>query len=250
MTQNNGDENDSMNDFQPLPPQVGTGPLGKAAVAASAAALNALMPGAAVPIAAGTAALQSLGDRLGKQQEARLFELLESASTETRLSPDEVIRRLTEREDLVLLTAEAIDAARRSRLSVKAAALGKSLGAIINDDALIDPESVWIRIVGSVEPPHIRILKLFLEHTATMGTGSKLWGRTVPLKISEVGEKLGLGEAVLPLVQDLLAAGLLATAGVASVDNGVPDVFGQSIHATSLGAQLFARLSVAGLELH
>lgn len=178
MTQDDCDEHEPQRDLQPLPRQIGTGALGKAAVAAGAAALNAYMPGVAIPVAAATAALQSLGDKLGKQQEARLFELLESASKETCLSADEVVRLLTEREDLVLLTAEAVDAARKSRLGLKATALGRSLGAIINDDALIDPESVWIRILAAVEPPHIRILKLFLEHTGTMGTGSKLWGRT------------------------------------------------------------------------
>lgn len=58
---------------------------------------------------------------------------------------------------------------------------------------------------------------------------------------------LGLGDAVLPLIQDLLAAGLLASAGVPGVSSGIPDVSDQSIHATTLGCQLFARLSLAGL---
>ncbi|MFC9334007.1 MULTISPECIES: hypothetical protein [Arthrobacter] len=232
----------------PLPHQYGLGATGKGTLASAVAFLSAAYPAAAIPLAGAGAALQAVGERLNTLQEVRTSEVLAAASKESSLSAEEVVRELIERDDLVLLATEAIDAARRSRLPGKAATLGQSLGAILADDAVLDLESVWIRIVSVVEPPHIRILGLFLEHTGTMGTGSTLWGRKAdPHTVEEVGERLGLGEAVLPLVQDLLAAGLLASAGVAGVHSGVPDAFGQSIHATTLGAQLFARLSQAGL---
>jgi hypothetical protein len=94
---------------------------------------------------------------------------------------------------------------------------------------------------------------MFLEHTATMGTGSKLWGTGTILKVSDIGDRLGLQEAVLPLIEDLTRSGLLMNPGAEGMEReeGLydlpPDAFGQPVKATTLGAQLFARLSVAGL---
>lgn len=156
-----------------------------------------------------SASLQALGERLSDMQKQRTHELLQAAAAESCLDTEEVITRLIENLEFVLLTAEAIDAARRTRLDGKAKAPGASLGALIADDALLDLESVWIRILATVEPPHIKILKFFLEHTATMGTGSTPWGTGPIMKVSEVGEALGLNEAVLPLIQDLIRAGLV-----------------------------------------
>ena len=240
--------------IEPLPQQVGLGPGGKASMAAAAAGLNLAIPGITVPTAAVTAGILALGDKLNKQQERRLLEVLKAAAEKAGTNAEEVIQHLLEREDLILLAAEAIDAARRSRLEGKARALGQSLGSILADDALIDLESVWIRILSTVEPPHIRILGMLLEHTATMGTGSELWGTGPMLKVSDIGDRLGLQEAVLPLIEDLMRSGLLmdpGAEGLVTEDEGIyelaPDAFGRPVKATTLGAQLFARLSVAGL---
>lgn len=191
------------------------------------------------------AAVQGLGESLTKIEQSRLVELLSGSAREAALSPDKIVEQLTERPDLTVLAAEAIDAARRTTLNGKAAALGKCLGAILNDDALIDLESIWIRIVATVEPPHIRVLKFLLEHTGTMGTGSTLWGTGPVMTITEMGQRLGLDEAVFPLVQDLVGAGLVTTQGIPSPVS--TDPFDQPAKATRLGAQLFARLSDASL---
>lgn len=248
------DTNGEREAIEPLPQQVGLGPAGKVSMAAAAAGLNLAIPGITVPTAAVTAGILALGDKLNKQQERRLLEVLKAAAEETGMDAEDVIQHLLGRDDLVLLAAEAIDAARRSRLEGKARALGQSLGSILADDALIDLESVWIRILSVVEPPHIRILGMFLEHTATMGSGSKLWGTGTILKVSQIGDRLGLKEAVLPLIEDLTRSGLLMNPGAEGMETeeeGIfelpPDAFGQPIKATTLGAQLFARLSVAGL---
>jgi hypothetical protein len=187
-------------------------------------------------------------------QQVRTAELLTAASRESSLSVEDVVEALTERDDLVVLAAEAIDSARKTRLPGKARALGESRGSILTDDALIDLDSVWIRIIGVVEPPHIRILGMFLDQTATMGNGSKLWGNGTILKVSDIGERLGLQEAVLLLIEDLTRSGLLMNPGSEAMkteQEGLnslpPDAFGQPLKATILGSQLFARLSVAGL---
>jgi hypothetical protein len=240
-------DSDRSGALEPLPQQMGLGPVGRGITAASASALGAAFPPAAPVIAGVVAALHSFGDKLNKQQDDRISQLLESASAASSLSPENVVRRLIERDDLTLLAAEAIDAAWRSSLVAKAAALGRSLGSILEDDALIDLESVWIRIVSTVEPAHIRVLQLFLQHNGTMGTGSTLWGAGPPMTPADVGEHLGLREAALPLVQDLMGAGLLMNPRSSGMNFGTPDVYGQSVQATPLAAQLFARLSEVGL---
>lgn len=240
--------------IDPLPQQYGLGVTGVAALATGVAILSAAYPPVTIPLAGAGAALQAVGERLNTLQHVRTSELLAAASAASSLTPEDVVRELLDRDDLVLLAAEAIDAARRSRLPGKAATLGESLGAILADDALVDLESVWIRILSVVEPLHVRILGMFLEHTATMGTGSKLWGVGPMLRVSDIGDRLGIHEAVLPLIEDLTRSGLLMNPGAEGTETeeeGIhelqPDAFGQLVKATTLAAQLFARFSVAGL---
>ena len=257
MSYGNGQENAASDDtpaIDPLPHQHGLGAAGKGTLASVVALVSAAYPPAAIPLAGMGAALQAVGERLNILQQIRTAELLTAASRESSRSIEDVVEELIERDELVLLVAEAVDSARRTRLPGKARALGESLGSILADDALFDLESVWIRIIGVVEPPHIRILGMFLEPTATMGTGSKLLGTGPILKVSDIGDRLGLQEAVLPLIEDLTRSGLLMNPGAEGMEteeegiyNLPPDAFGQPVKATTLGAQLFARLSVAGL---
>ena len=134
--------------IEPLPRQAGRGPVGKGITAGVTSIVAASFP-AATPLIVGlSASLQAVGDQLEKHQEVRLSELLNSAGAECGLTPEGVVRQLAEDEDLCLLAAEAFDAARRTRLPHKAAALGASLGSILTDATLIDLEAVWIRIIS------------------------------------------------------------------------------------------------------
>lgn len=233
--------------IEPLPPQVGRGLAGKGLTAGATSLLASAFPPLAPVIVGTSAAMQAFGDRLNQRQQESLANLVQSAQNECGMDAEEVVKRLAEDEDLCLLAAEAFDAARRSRLKTKAAALGTSLGSLLADATLIDLESVWIRIISVLEPPHVRILALFLEHTATMGTGSTIWGTGHTMRISEVGSQTGLNEAALPLIQDLMSAGLLVEVPPNGLVIGGPDAFGREVRATTLGAQAFARLSVAAL---
>lgn len=234
--------------IEPLPQQLGLGPVGRGISAAAGAAVGATFPPIAIPVAGMVEALHTLGGRLQEVQEERVKSLMVSAAVEAGISPEDVVHCLLERDDLILLTAEAVDAARRSLLAGKAETLGRSLGAILADDALLDLESIWIRIVSVIEPPHVRVLKFLLEHTATMGTGSTLWGRGAVLTAIEIGDELGVGEAILPLVLDLEKTGLVTAEAVMTSKSGAPaEAHDQQIKATGLGAQLFARLSQSDL---
>ncbi|WGM20857.1 hypothetical protein QEH68_01315 [Paenarthrobacter sp. OM7] len=239
--------------IQPLPDQLGLGPVGKGISAAAGAAIGAAFPPIAIPVAGMVEALHTFGGKLQEVQDKQINRVAVAAGQKAGISPEDVVRHLLEGEDLALLAAEAMDAARRTRLREKPPALGYALGAMLSDDALIDPESVWIRILSSVEPPHARILRLPLDHTATHGSGSMLFGVGTILKVSEIGDAVGLQEAVPPLIEDLTRAGLVMHPGSEAMNPEigiykVPDAFGQPVKATTLGAQLFARLSVAGVE--
>jgi hypothetical protein len=237
-------------DFEPPIDEYGTGNGGKVVLAAGGAALGALVtvPGAGVAIAAGVAALEILREKLQKQQEKRIETLLQAASGHAAINPEEVVRRIAESDELALLAAEAIDAARRTRLDSKAASLGRSLGAILQDDARIDKESIWIRILSVIEPPHIRVLKYFVTGLKVSG-GLTYWRPGLAVSVQTVSDGLGLEDAVLPLIQDLLRCGLLMNPG--GIDGGTaesvytPDSLNEELRATQLGAELFKRLELA-----
>ncbi|THJ65752.1 hypothetical protein E8P82_10695 [Arthrobacter echini] len=232
-------------EFEPLVHQVGTGNGGSVLLAAGGAALGALVPPLSVPIAAGVAALEVLRGNLQKQQETRVEALLQAASVQASADPATLIARIVENDEYALLAAEAIDAARRTRLDSKAASLGRSLGSILKDDALIDRESIWIRILSVIEPPHIRALKYFVD-SKKMKNGMNYWRPGLAVSVQTVSDGLKLDDAVLPLIQDLLRCGLLMNPG--SMDGGTangtftPDSLSEELRATQLGAELFKRL--------
>ncbi len=174
--------------------------------------------------------------------------MLHAASLQAAIDPQKLAERIIERDDFALLAAEAIDSARRSRLDGKAAALGRSLGTLLQDDALIDKESIWIRILSVVEAPHVRVLKHFIS--AKITKSGIYWSPGTALSVQTVSDALGLGDAILPLVQDLLRCGLLMEPG--GVEGGltahrvIPDSFSAELIATQLGAELFIRLEAVG----
>jgi hypothetical protein len=240
-----------------LPEQAGLGPVGKGAIAAAGAFLAAAYPPAAVPLAASFAAIQGLGEKLSKIQEERTQELIKSAATVSGLTPDDVVHQLVDRTEFILLTAEAVDASRRSLLEAKCRALGRSLGTILTDDALIDLETVWVRVLSVVEPPHLRVLSLFIGQRGEHAADPRAWSVGSVLTVSTAGRILGLHHAVLPLVEDLIRCGLLMDPGAEGMDTEstggfyeIPDAFDRPMKATSLARELMARLVAAGAEFN
>ncbi|WP_353710737.1 hypothetical protein [Arthrobacter sp. K5] len=236
---------------EPLSEQFGTGEGGKIFLAAVGAALGAAAPEMSVPIATGVAALDGLREKVHKQQKRRHGTVLHAASEKTRTSPEDVVRRITENDTYALLAAEALDAAGRTRLDSKVASLGRSLGTLLRDDALVDKESIWIRILSVIESPHVRVLKYFVTGKK-LGKGLTHWTPGTEVSVRTVSEGLGLEDAVLPLVQDLLRCGLLMVPG--GIDGGnaesvyTPDALNEVLMATQLGAELFERLELAAEE--
>ena len=232
--------------FDPLPDQIGTGDGMKAVLALGGAVLGAVVSGPGVPVAA--AGLELLREKFQKRQAERREVLLKAASERAAMGPEDVVQQIAANDDLALLALEALDAASRTRLDSKAAALGRSLGAILQDDSRVDIESIWIRILSVIEAPHIRVLKYFVK-AKKLRDGSVYWTPRVNVSVLTVSTDLGLEDAVLLLVQDLLRCGLLMTPG--GVDGGgpesvyTPDALNEELRATQLGAELFVRLELA-----
>ncbi|MBG6184712.1 hypothetical protein IWX65_002690 [Arthrobacter sp. CAN_A214] len=242
-------------EIEDLPPQYGTGVVGKVAIAGAAATLSAAIPPAAIVVAMAGAALQEWGEKLGKLDKERTGELIGHAANKSNLPPAEVVERLLKDDSFILLATEALEAARRTRLKEKLKSLGDSLGALVADDALIDSESIWIRILASIERPHVRLLNLFL-HGSTLQNGITYWKPLGPVNVRDAANTLGLEDAVLPLVQDLIRNGLIMSPGInpGSLESGLiptselaADGLNSNLVATWLGAELFTRLGeVAG----
>ena len=229
-----------------LPKQVGTGAAGKGVVAAGAALVTSMVPSIAIPTAGVVAALQAFGTKLNEHQEARITEAVHEASRTAGITPEDVISQCMDDEDHMLLFTEAVDAARRTRLRSKPRLLGRSLGNLLTDHALIDHEAIWIRILSAVEPPHVRVLAEFMMPNVLRDGG--VWMGRPSMVVSGIAYKLGLHEAILPLIQDLHGSGLLMvgrTKHRLSLTEGnfeTPSGYDQELKATGLGVELLNRL--------
>jgi hypothetical protein len=236
-------------DYEPLPDQVGTGDGAKAVLAVGGALLAGAGAGPGVPVA--VALLQLWREKFQKHQEKRREDLVKAASQESSMDPEEAVRRIADDDRLTFLALEALEAASRTRLDSKAAALGRSLGKILQDDARIDKESIWIRILSVIEPPHMRVLQYFVVGRK-LRAGGTYWTPKGDVSVRTVSEGLELEDAVLLLIQDLLRCGLLMNPG--HVDGGKPDTvftpdsLSENLRATQLGAELFKRLELAAEE--
>ncbi|WDF33530.1 hypothetical protein PTW37_00910 [Arthrobacter agilis] len=251
---NAGDESNEFYKEEPeiekLPAQYGTGVGGKIAIAGAVATLSAAIPPAAIVIAMVGAGLQHWGEKLDKLNDERTGELIGHAASRSNLLPAEVVERLLKDDSFILLATEALEAARKTRMKEKVKSLGDSLGALVADNALIDSESIWIRILASIERPHVRLLNLFL-HGSTVKDGSTYWRPSGPVNVRDAAKALGLEDAVLPLVQDLIRNGLVMSPGISpsSLESGLiptsevsADGLNSNFVATWLGANLFKRL--------
>jgi hypothetical protein len=64
---------------------------------------------------------------------------------------------------LTSLLAAALNAAANAALTSKVQALGRSLGSLATDEALVDTEALWIRIFSDIDAPHVRVLLELLK---------------------------------------------------------------------------------------
>lgn len=222
--------------------QVGVGPWGDAVLAASASLLGVLVPPAAPYIAGGIVLLGDFGKRVSGHVAKRDELLLDSGARASGLEPAILIERLLIDEELTMLAASAIDASRRSRMHEKARMLGRCLGAIAADNALIDEEALWVDIIGRIERPHLKVASLFVGDGGKFGNGQPLPLILPPKSPEAIGEATGLGALVMPLIQDLLLAGILIKPGTEGITSGTLDANKEGFKAGPLAGALLSRL--------
>lgn len=231
-----------------LPAQVGTGLLGDAALATGASLLGALVPPAAPYIAGGVVLLREFGKRVDGHVAKRDELLLDSGSRASALDPAILIERLLVDEELTMLAASAIDASRRSMMREKARMLGRCLGTIAADGARIDEEALWVDIIARIERPHLKVASLFVGDGGKFGTGQPLPLILPPKSPEAIGEATGLGALAMPLIQDLLLAGILIKPGTEGMTFEMPDAYKEGVKAGPLVGELLSRLWEAQKE--
>lgn len=243
--------------YEPLPPQVGFGPVGKGVTAAAVAGLTASTGPLAPFISGAFVAIEAHGKKLRDKVAERDLGLFTAASEQAKLPVEQTIQKIAEDDRLLILSGIAMDAARRTPMKEKARMLGRCIGSIIDDDALVDPESIWVDIIAAVEPVHIRVLMHFVTHIPDKETGVQVWHRGPKRNLKNAARITGLGDLVLPLAQDLVQVGLLQVPP--EFDGGSPSTSPLVIssvrttdaefRATSLAIEFLRRIEEEGVDL-
>jgi hypothetical protein len=92
----------------------------------------------------------------------RVEEMALTAVEASGLDAEELLGRIAESEQLSVLFAIAVEAARRSQLQAKVRALGRAVasGALAADEATVDEAQLVAATLATLEAPHIRALLL------------------------------------------------------------------------------------------
>jgi hypothetical protein len=192
-------------------------------------ALTALVPGAALPMAAAEYAA-AWDARLTR----RAGEVVSGAMQVSGLALEELLELVREDEQLSVLLAMTVDAAQRSYTEDKVRALARALGAALHDSARVDDEQLIVAALSQLEAVHIRALNT-LAHIAG--------------KEEEVEESVILALAPMGIQEDAAhaLAGVLVSCGALRV--GTPGQLiwgggGRSVwEVTAFGQRLLTYLS-------
>jgi hypothetical protein len=113
-----------------------------------------------------------------------------------------VVERLIASDEGLALLASALNAATRTALDQKVEALGRSLGTLASEPALIDPESIWIRILSDIEGPHVRLMQELCKEDREEP------GHLALFRPSHVKYLTGSGSVAFVILQTLISHGM------------------------------------------
>jgi hypothetical protein len=102
--------------------------------------------------------------RIRQAMERRSQKVVDVASETADLSSEELFTRISEHEELQILTVKAIDAATRTAWEDKLRTLGRSLasGVLSSDEATFSTEQLIMAAIGDMEAPHLALLDLLV----------------------------------------------------------------------------------------
>jgi hypothetical protein len=128
-----------------------------AAIAASVATVN---PMSGVVLAGALPVLDAGIERARQRRRAAMNETLATGADAAGLPVEALVDRLTADPAKTLLMVTALEAAAQTAWRRKMRVLGRALatGVLLEDDAKVDEEQGWIRLIQGIEPPHLRIM--------------------------------------------------------------------------------------------
>ncbi|MDI3241650.1 hypothetical protein QK292_08755 [Arthrobacter sp. AL08] len=189
--------------------QVGTTGISKIVVDTAIDTVAAAIGGAAPPlapwVAGGATFIKAMGPRLYAHQQINLDTMMGQARLSSGMEFEDFTATVENDPERLLSFVAACDAARRTALDEKIKALGRAVGDLARDDALVDESAIWIDLFSQIEAPHVRlVLALFEMDPEYPGQGyARLWNR------SELRGRLGLSATVNILLNTLISVGLL-----------------------------------------
>jgi hypothetical protein len=202
-------------------PQFGSTRLGAAVISGLAAGsvglISAKSPELGATLALGWPAMELVRSNLNKWSEEKTASLVRAASEASGMGVDQFLESVQADKESLLQFGLAIEAACRTAYKEKVSALGTAVGNYAKDGAKVDSEPIWIGIISQIEVPHVRIVQAL--------SGSTLRGEIIEKDVDAVGESLGLGRTVVPLLETLVRCGL--------VEERVPNVNANAVRVTS-----------------
>ena len=194
----------------------------------------AALAGVAVPplapwLAGGATFVKAMGPRLNEHQDRNLDLLMLQARASSGMEFDDFASTIENDPERMLHFIAACDAARRTALDEKIKALGRAVGDLARDDALVDESAIWISIFSQIEAPHVRIVLALFEDDPEYPEArrSHLWKR------SALGERVGLSFAISILINTLTSLGLMEEIRHDELDTSTRARWGVSSHNRS-----------------
>lgn len=225
--------------------RMATSRAGRRAAVVTGAATSLIFPPAAPAVALMQMGLDDYGRDLDAAVTVRQHRMFEAAAKEAGTDIIDFFRRLRSKDEWIMLSLEVVETARRARLQEKVTFLGQCLGRVLIDGASIDEEAVWIRLMGRLEQQHLRVLGQFVEATGTSEAGITEWRVTEARSLKDLRADAGLGEIVLPLVEDMQQVGILFNAASGGYGSNVPAGNEREVMAGALAIELLQRLEKA-----
>ena len=172
--------------------------------------VGAALVGAAVPpiapwVVGGATFIKAMGPRLNEHQQKNLDTMMDQVRLSSGMDFQDFAARIESDPERLLSFVAACDAARRTALEEKIKALGRAVGDLARDDALVDDASIWINIFAQIEAPHVRlVLALYDIDPEYPGMGhARRYNR------GELRERLGLTATINILLNTLMSLGLI-----------------------------------------
>ena len=186
-------------------PQFGSTGLGAAMMsgltAASITWISAQSPGLGTALALMLPGLEMTKATLNKWSEEKTVNLVDAASQASGMDVKQFLESIRADRESLLQFGLAIEAACRTAYMGKVRALGTAVGNFAKDGAKVDSEPIWINIISQIEVPHVRIVEALL--------GESEQGELIEKNVDAIGESLGLGRTVVPLLETLVRCGLV-----------------------------------------